>query len=307
MSEYNGPNYSVDDFFTDDSDTFQNQYQELALTREEQEQQLVNLNTKLCNYCLIFCHFQYCDKCDLMFNPLPKILYPINKLSKSKKEEELLTKDILFQEPNQTTKIKQYLTDADFDLRYSGQLLIIIAPHFLVKIDLKIVLEVPISTMIQVVSRSSLAKKKIDLKEGIIDAKYMRNIIIESHEKIAQAIFLPLVKIPQLVSNIMVNFTEEDSNQQYILKVDQKIQNQALVFETNPKICSLADIANLYLPAKAYKHFKIPIYNLTEDIIEIPKKTLIGFISSDIQNSEKLQLIPDFAQLFLFCDITLQV
>ncbi|KAG9306205.1 hypothetical protein G9A89_016109 [Geosiphon pyriformis] len=98
--------------------------------------------------------------------------------------------------------------------------------------------------------------------------------------------------------NVMVNFTEENSNQieliytdtiisiplywQYILKVDRKIQNQALVFEADPKICLLANVANLYLPAKAYKHFKISIHNPTEDIIKIPKRTFIGSISSDI-------------------------
>ncbi|KAG9291143.1 hypothetical protein G9A89_013015 [Geosiphon pyriformis] len=137
--------------------------------------------------------------------------------------------------------------------------------------------------------------------------------------QIAQAIFLSLVQIPQLApvttqeelgltaqrinefgssrkENIIVNFMEEDSD-----------QNQALVFEANLKICLLADITNLYLPAKAYKHFRILIYNPTKDIIEILKGTLIGFISPDIQNLEKPQLISDFVQLFLFCNITSQI
>ncbi|KAG9296059.1 hypothetical protein G9A89_011911 [Geosiphon pyriformis] len=98
--------------------------------------------------------------------------------------------------------------------------------------------------------------------------------------------------------NVPVNFMEEDSNQ---------IQDQALLFEASSEICSLADVANLYLPAKAHKHFKIPIHNPTEDVIEISEGILINSISADIQNSEKPQSIPDFAQLFLFCDITSQV
>ncbi|KAG9285766.1 hypothetical protein G9A89_013191 [Geosiphon pyriformis] len=171
------------------------------------------------------------------------------------------------------------------------------ALHSFVKIDFKIVLEISVSTMIQVAFRSSLAKKKINIKGEIINAGYMRNIIImlqnnsdrpykiESQEKIAQAIFLPLVKIFQLTL----------------------IQDQVLLFRTSPKICFLANVANLYLPAKAYKHFKIPIYNPTEDVIEIPKRTLVSFISTDIQNPEKPQSISDFTQLFLFCDITSQV
>ncbi|KAG9291015.1 hypothetical protein G9A89_012887 [Geosiphon pyriformis] len=194
-------------------------------------------------------------------------------------------------------------------------------------------LEIPVSTMVQVASRLSLNNS---------DKLYK----IKSHKKIAQAIFLPLIKIPQLVpvttqeelgltaqkikgfgssrrDNIMVNFMVEDSDQveliytntiisipsywQYILKVNQKIQNQALVFEANLKICLLADVVNLYLPAKAHKHFKIPIHNLTKNIIEIPERILIGSIFSNIQNPKKLQLISDFIQLFLFCDITSQV
>ncbi|KAG9307503.1 hypothetical protein G9A89_017333 [Geosiphon pyriformis] len=39
-------------------------------------------------------------RCDLMFNPSPKILYPITKLPEPKKEKELLAKNMLFQEPN---------------------------------------------------------------------------------------------------------------------------------------------------------------------------------------------------------------
>ncbi|KAG9304498.1 hypothetical protein G9A89_020062 [Geosiphon pyriformis] len=136
---------------------------------------------------------------------------------------------------------------------------------------------------------------------------------IELQEKIVQAIFLPLVKIPQLTpvttqeelgltargingfgssgrGNIPVNFTKEDSNQVEFIHTDtvnRKIQDQALLFETSSEICSLADVANLYLLAKAHKHFKIPIHNPTKDVIEIPEGTLIGFISADIWNLPK--------------------
>ncbi|KAG9299055.1 hypothetical protein G9A89_020368 [Geosiphon pyriformis] len=184
-------------------------------------------------------------------------------------------------------------TNTSFDLQYPGQSLIIIASHSLIKIDFKIVLEISVSTM------------------NNLDRPYK----IESQEKIAQVIFLPLVKIPQLTleDSDQVEFINTDtvisipSYQQYILKVNQKIQDQALLFEASPEICSLADVANLYLLAKAYKHFKILIYNPTEDVIEISKGTLVGSISTDIQNPEKPQSIPDFAQLFLFYNITSQV
>ncbi|KAG9285620.1 hypothetical protein G9A89_009260 [Geosiphon pyriformis] len=255
--------------------------EELVLTRKEQKQKLANLNTKLCDHCLIPCHFQYCDKCDLMFNLPPRILFPITELPEPKKEV-LITEDMLFQDPTEDTETKQYLT-------YSN------------------------------LSKELELKWYSDNEERICPER-AHNTDAKSQEKIAQAIFLPLVKTPQLTpittqeklgltaqgingfessgrGNLPVNFTEEDSDQ---------IQDQALLFEASPKICSLANVANLYLPVKVHKHFKIPIHNPTEDVIKIPEGTLISSISIDIQNSEKPQSIPDFAQLFLFCDITSQ-
>ncbi|KAG9293038.1 hypothetical protein G9A89_016400 [Geosiphon pyriformis] len=41
----------------DDPKKFYEHYQQLALTREEQEQHLEEINTQLCNYCLIPCDF----------------------------------------------------------------------------------------------------------------------------------------------------------------------------------------------------------------------------------------------------------
>ncbi|KAG9287728.1 hypothetical protein G9A89_004131 [Geosiphon pyriformis] len=198
MPEYIGPDYPEDDFFTDDPDTFR---------------------TDIRNWPQL-----YCDECDLMFNLSLRILFPITELPEPEKEV-LITEDMLFQDPIENTKTEQYLTysdlskelelkwysnnkegicpkrahdtNADFNLRYPRQLPIIIAPHSLVKIDLKIALEIPVSTMVQVASQSSLAKKEIDTKGGIIDAGYMGNIIvmlqnnsnrpykIESQEKIA--------------------------------------------------------------------------------------------------------------------------
>ncbi|KAG9300259.1 hypothetical protein G9A89_011332 [Geosiphon pyriformis] len=256
---------------------------------------------------------KYCNKCDLIFNLPPKILFSITELPEPKEKEALIIEDIIvshISQPIQRTRAK-----------IVQQSPIIIASHSFVKIDLKIALEISVSTM-----------KGINVKGEIIDAGYIENIImmlqnnldrlykIELQEKITQAIFLSLIKISQLTPvttreeldltargingfgsnrrrNVPVNFTKEDSNQ---------IQDQALLFEASPKICSLANIANLYLPVKAHKHFKIYIHNLTEDVIKISKGTLVSSISVDIQNPEKLQSIPDFAQLFLFCDIISQ-
>ncbi|KAG9301717.1 hypothetical protein G9A89_016788 [Geosiphon pyriformis] len=60
-----------------DPEQFYEHYQELAPTREEQEQQLEQLNTRLCQHYLIPCDFQYCDECDLIYNPPPRMIYMI--------------------------------------------------------------------------------------------------------------------------------------------------------------------------------------------------------------------------------------
>ncbi|KAG9290272.1 hypothetical protein G9A89_022248 [Geosiphon pyriformis] len=98
-------------------------------------------------------------------------------------------------------------TDAGFNLRYSEKNAIKLEPHSHTCIDLKVALKIPATTMVQLASRSSLAKKKISIKGEIIDAGYVENIIamlqnnsektyiIEPNKKIAQTIFLPLVKI----------------------------------------------------------------------------------------------------------------
>ncbi|KAG9299015.1 hypothetical protein G9A89_020328 [Geosiphon pyriformis] len=98
-------------------------------------------------------------------------------------------------------------TNAEFDLRYPGKNYIKLEPHSCICIDLKIALEIPIIIMVQLASRSSLAKKEINIRGGIIDVEYVENIIvmlqndsekaytIEPNEKIAQTIFLSLVKV----------------------------------------------------------------------------------------------------------------
>ncbi|KAG9286170.1 hypothetical protein G9A89_010184 [Geosiphon pyriformis] len=103
-------------------------------------------------------------------------------------------------------------TDAGFDLRYLGKNVIKLEPYSRTYIDLKIALEILTTTIVQLASRSSLTKKRINIKGRIINTEYIENIIamlqndsektyvIELNERIAQAIFLPLVKIAQLVS-----------------------------------------------------------------------------------------------------------
>ncbi|KAG9304833.1 hypothetical protein G9A89_016863 [Geosiphon pyriformis] len=103
-------------------------------------------------------------------------------------------------------------TDAGFDLRYSGKKAIKLEPYSCTCIDFKVALKILATIMVQLASRNSLAKKGINIRGGIIDTEYVGNIIailqndsertyiIKPNKKIAQTIFLSLMKVAQLVS-----------------------------------------------------------------------------------------------------------
>ncbi|KAG9295289.1 hypothetical protein G9A89_021220 [Geosiphon pyriformis] len=107
---------------------------------------------------------------------------------------------------------KAHKIDAGYDLKYLGKDTLVLQPKFLTKINLKIALKIPSRTMVQIASKSLLASKEINIRRGVIDAGYTRNIIIilqnetdksfriEHAEKIAQAIYLLLINISDLQS-----------------------------------------------------------------------------------------------------------
>ncbi|KAG9290478.1 hypothetical protein G9A89_002453 [Geosiphon pyriformis] len=107
---------------------------------------------------------------------------------------------------------KAHEIDAGYDLKYPGKNTLVLQPKSLTKINLKITLEISPGAMIQIASRSSLASKKINIREGVIDAKYTEDITImlqneidklfriEHAKKIAQAIYLLLINILDLQS-----------------------------------------------------------------------------------------------------------
>ncbi|KAG9296362.1 hypothetical protein G9A89_014954 [Geosiphon pyriformis] len=253
----------------DDLEKFHKHYQWLALTREKQKQWLEDINTRLCDHCLISCDFQFCNKCNFIYNSPPCMIYTIPKEEKpisscasksespfdpdsnSNNDDDKNTGSSSVQysknndndsnsDLNPDLNYKQYIalsdltkkqelkwfsdnnegimperthdTNAGFDLKYPEKDAIQLEPHLRTCIDLKIVLEIPATIMVQLASRSSLVKRGINIKGGIIDMEYVKNIIvmlqndlekayiIEPNKKITQAIFLLLVKVAQLVS-----------------------------------------------------------------------------------------------------------
>ncbi|KAG9298773.1 hypothetical protein G9A89_012841 [Geosiphon pyriformis] len=65
-----------------------------------------------------------------------------------------------------------------FDLRYSGEDAIKLEPHLCICINLKVALEILTTTMVPLAFRNSLAKKGINIRGGIIDTRYIGNIIV---------------------------------------------------------------------------------------------------------------------------------
>ncbi|KAG9303589.1 hypothetical protein G9A89_018485 [Geosiphon pyriformis] len=236
-------------------------------------------------------------------------------------------------------------TNARFDLRYPRKEAIQLEPHLRTCIDLKIALEILATTMVQLASRSSLAKKGINIRGGIIDAEYIGNIIamlqnnsektyvIEPNEKIAQAIFLPLVKIAQLVSvknreelgitakeiqgfgsigriDVLVNMVKEKiiGQKEIILTtIERREKKQEQIFEAEATLCESKKIGliNLHIPAKSHNYIKIPIYNNTGNIVEISEGTTLGYLTTEIKDQAPSN-IPDFPQLCGYVDITSQ-
>ncbi|KAG9303836.1 hypothetical protein G9A89_018733 [Geosiphon pyriformis] len=298
---------------------------------------------KECNYCLISCNFQYCNECDFIYNSLIYIIYMIPEEKKPISSCTLELESIFNPDSNfnndDNNNTKQYIvlsdltkdqklkwfsnndegimpecaydTDAEFNLRYLRKDFIKLESHLHICIDLKIALEISATTIVQLTSRSSLAKKGINIKEGIIDAKYVENIIamlqndskkayiIKPNKKIAQMIFLSLVKIAQLKSmrnkeeleitvkriedfrsmgriDVPINMAKKkiiDKGEiificqsisippynQYIVVIERKVKNQVQIFEAETTLCELGKIGLVNLYIPAKNHKHIKI------------------------------------------------
>ncbi|KAG9289701.1 hypothetical protein G9A89_014436 [Geosiphon pyriformis] len=357
--------FNIFDNIENDTEKFHEHYQQLAPTREEQEECLAQLNTRLCDHCLIPCDFQYCNKCDLIYNRPPHMIYtipekeepissctlelelPLDSDSNSDNDDDNNGSSSIQNgndndndsnsDPNSNTNYKQYIalpdlskkqelkwysdkeegimpehahdTNAGFDLRYPEKDAIKLEPYSHTCIDLKVALEIPTTTIVQLASRSSLAKRGINIRGGIIDMRYIENIIamlqnnsekayiIEPNEKIAQTIFLPLMKIAQLVLvgnreelgitareiqgfrsmgriEIFVNMAKAEivgqrkiistgqaisipPYSQYMLAIGRKEKKQEQIFEAEANLCELGEIGLINLHIPAKSYSSI--------------------------------------------------
>ncbi|KAG9289645.1 hypothetical protein G9A89_014380 [Geosiphon pyriformis] len=293
---------------------------------------LAQINIQLCDHCLIPCDFQYCNKCDLIYNPPPCMIYIIpeekepissyaleldldfNTNSNSENNNDKNTSSSSTQYGNENnnnlnsnsnsktfivlfdlTKEQEFKwfsdnnkdimlecahnTDAGFDLRYPKKNAIKLESYLHICINLKIALKIPVTTMVQLVFKSSLA------------------------------IFLPLVKIAQLVSvenrkelritargiqrfrfmgriDIPINMAEEEviDKEEIISTINQfpfhhmTIKNQAQLLKAEATICKLEEIelTNLYISAKSPKTSKFPSTTQLERSLKYQRKSSLN-------------------------------
>ncbi|KAG9298200.1 hypothetical protein G9A89_002688 [Geosiphon pyriformis] len=204
--------------------------------------------------------------------------------------------------------------------------------------------------------RSSLTKKGISIQGGVIDSEYIRNLMvllqnnsekpytIESKKKIAQAIFLPLVKIGKFMSvknheellqtmrktfgfgstekRIEANFAETIEEKDEVIKTEQSImllsygkseirikrtiKEKDLIFEPYPETCQqfLIGLTNLFIPANKAQWIKISITNTTKESVYIPENTIIEYLGMELENALIPQKILNFSEITLYCKLT---
>ncbi|KAG9300800.1 hypothetical protein G9A89_003149 [Geosiphon pyriformis] len=237
---------------------------------------------------------------------------------------------------------KAHEIDAEYDLRYPDKDILVLKPKSLTKINLKIALEILPGAMVQITPQSSLASKGINVRGEIIDAEYTGDITvmlqnktdkpfkIEHAEKIAQAIYLPLINISslQLVNqreqlgkndretqvpvNIALN-TQNESHQ--ILRLLQpitislfgehpeiytcpKLTTTQQIFESNKQVCLEHNISipNIYIP-EGTKKVQVTFYNPNNYLIILLNNLEIRVIHSNIFQQELPQTVPNFSEI----------
>ncbi|KAG9288098.1 hypothetical protein G9A89_017693 [Geosiphon pyriformis] len=85
---------------------------------------------------------------------------------------------------------------------------------------------------------------------------------------------------------------------QYMLAIEKREKEQEQIFETETTLCESEEIGliNLHISAKSHNYIKIPIYNNTGNIVEIPEGTTLRYLTTEIEDQAPSS-IPDFPQL----------
>ncbi|KAG9307433.1 hypothetical protein G9A89_017263 [Geosiphon pyriformis] len=236
---------------------------------DPQEQYLAQINIYLCKNCLILCQNQCCEECQDKKN-----------LEKKMEIEYQQFQNQSINQQNSSDRIipeRVHPTNAEFNLHYLEDQSTMLPPRSITKINLKIVVEIPPGIMVQIafiqgrVINSGYTGNLMVLLQNNSEKSYT----IESKEKIAQAIFLPLVKIGKFMpvenheeliqttrrtfgfgstgKGIEANFTETIEEKGELIKTEQSImlmpyrkseikikrtiKDINLIFEPHPETC----------------------------------------------------------------------
>ncbi|KAG9299093.1 hypothetical protein G9A89_020406 [Geosiphon pyriformis] len=285
------------------------------------------MNIRLCEECIMPCDKQWCPECYAL-----SILLPI------KDDQHEIKFEIQYKEPEKAHEI-----NTGYDLRYPEKDTLILQPKSLTRINLKIALEIPSGMMVQIASQSFLASKGINIRGGIIDARYTGDITvmlqnetdksfkIEHAEKIAQAIYLPLINISdlQLVNQREQLGKSERGTQDFgstgqfivpneshqILRLPQpitillfgehhkiyicrKLTTTQQIFEASKQICTKNGISipNIYLP-KRMKKVRVTFYNPNHHPIILLNNLEIEIIHNKIFQQELPQTVFNFLEI----------
>ncbi|KAG9306267.1 hypothetical protein G9A89_016171 [Geosiphon pyriformis] len=162
------------------------------LTKEAQAQWLEQMNVKLCEECIMPCNEQWCPECYALSISLPG-KNDENKIEFGELEatEEIETTPIYLIKNQPALQLKYFNNngqeikpekahkiDAGYDLRYPNKDTLVLKPKSLTKINLKIALKILPRAMVQIAFRSSLASKRINVREEIINARYTGDITV---------------------------------------------------------------------------------------------------------------------------------
>ncbi|KAG9302970.1 hypothetical protein G9A89_022630 [Geosiphon pyriformis] len=286
------------------------------LTQEAQIQRLEQMNIRLCEKCIMPCDEQWCPECYALSIPLPSENNE-NEIEFGEPEEmeEIETTPIYLIENQPALQLKYFNNnrqgikpekaheiDAGYDLKYPGKDTFVLKPKSLTKINLKIALEIPPGAMVQIASRFSLASKGINVRGGIIDAGYTGDITvmlqnetdklfkIEHAEKIAQAIYLPLINILGLqLVNQREQLGKSDRGTQEIGVIHSNIFQQELL-QTVPDFSEIIGHSLSKInPNSSSKNY----YVVMEKLFRINMRQL-----EPQQQTQLKELIVEFADIF---------
>ncbi|KAG9291635.1 hypothetical protein G9A89_022054 [Geosiphon pyriformis] len=197
---------------------------------------------------------------------------------------------------------KAHEIDAGYDLRYPGKDTLVLKPKSLTKINLKIALEILLGAIVQIIFQSSLASKGINVRGRIINAGYTGDITvmlqneinkpfkIKHAEKIAQAIYLPLINISSLqLVNQREQLEKSDRGTQEIGVIHSNIFQQELP-QTVP---DFSEIIGYSLPKINPNSSSKNYHVVMEKLFRINIKQL------ELQQQTQLkELIAEFANIF---------